>query len=81
MDEPNENGQDANAVLKLDGSHGAGDNVLLTIITTDPVEGEKEETFLLPYLALRTEGIERFLQLRLIAGYKIVRKIKPITEG
>jgi len=67
-------------VIKLDGSLGTGDHVLLTIITTDKVMGEKRETFLLPFALLNFDTLEKFVVLNLINGYEVVRKPK-VKEG
>lgn len=60
---------------KLDGSCGFGDRAYVTIITKDGVE-EKEETLMFPYILIRSEVMQKFLDLKLITGFKIVREIQ-----
>jgi hypothetical protein len=67
-----------NTLLKLDGTFGMGDAAFLTIITKDPVEGEREETFKVPFAALDFDKIMNAMKLYLIVGFKIVRR--PKTE-
>ena len=65
---------------KFDGSSGIGDHALLTIYTTDPVQGEKEETFEFPYVLISLTVLNMFQGLRQIQGYKIVRLPKPVEN-
>ena len=66
---------------KFDGSGGIGDHSLLTIFTTDPVQGEKEETFEFPSVLINTPVLTMFQSLRQIQGYKIVRLPAPPKDG
>ena len=66
--------------FKFDGSMGTGDTALLTLITKDDVEGEREETFQFPYALIDQEMLGRFSNFRLILGYKLIRVPKPTTE-
>jgi hypothetical protein len=63
-------------VIKLDGSLGVGDHCLFTLITKDPVEGEKEETFQFPLSLINLPVAEKFVQMNFLLGYKIVRQPK-----
>jgi hypothetical protein len=54
---------------------------LLTIFTTDPVQGEKEETFEFPSVLINTPVLTMFQSLRQIQGYKIVRLPAPPKDG
>lgn len=67
--------QNEEVSLKLDGSNGFGDKAYVTIITKDGVE-EKEETLMFPYILIRGEVLQKFLDLKLILGYKITREIQ-----
>ncbi len=58
---------------KFDGSSGIGDHALLTIYTTDPVQGEKEETFEFPYVLINQTVLTMFESLRQIQGHKLMR--------
>jgi hypothetical protein len=65
--------------VKLDGSMGTGDTALLTLITKDDIEGQREETFEFPYALIDFAMLAKFSLFRLIMGYKIIRipKNKP----
>ena len=69
----NECGGNHEGELKLDGSMGTGDRALLTLITKDDVEGQREETFQFPYALIDQAMLQRFGQFRLILGYKLIR--------
>lgn len=66
--------------MKLDGSYGTGDNALLTIITTDPVEGEKRTTYEFPYELIDFAKLQKFAGVNLIAGYQTVRRPKAVQQ-
>ena len=59
--------------IKLDGSVGTGDTALLTLITKDDIEGQREETFEFPYARIDFAMLNKFSMFSLILGYKIVR--------
>jgi len=65
---------------KFDGSGGLGDHAILTIFTSDPVQGEKEETFEFPYVLINLTILNMFQGLRQITGYKIVR-LPKVEQG
>jgi hypothetical protein len=68
-------------IIKLDGSMGLGENALFTVITKDDVLGDKEETFVFPYALINFDILAKFLTLRCISGYKVVRQPAPPKEG
>jgi hypothetical protein len=68
-----DNQQEEGTRIPLDGSYGMQTRVHLTIITKDDIEGEKEETFEMPFLALDLQGVLGSFKLNLIRGFKIVR--------
>jgi hypothetical protein len=59
--------------IKLDGSVGTGDTALLTLITKDDVEGQREETFQFPYALIDFSMLAKFSMFKLIMGYKVIR--------
>lgn len=61
-------------VIKLDGSMGVGDRALLSIITTDTVEGEKTETFEFPIALINLSVLANAMHYNFISGYKITRR-------
>ena len=67
--------------IKLDGSVGTGDTALLTLITKDDVEGQREETFEFPYALIDFAMLAKFSMFKLILGYKIVRIPKADKPG
>ena len=64
-------------MIKLDGSAGVGDRARLTLITRDPVDGDREETFLIPLALLNMGTLNVCMQYNFIMGYKVVRQDKP----
>jgi hypothetical protein len=66
-------GGDCKNGLKLDGSLGTGDTALLTLITKDDVEGQREETFEFPYALIDQNMLSKFSLFNLILGYKLIR--------
>ena len=74
-------GQNHNQQFKFDGSMGTGDTALLTLITKDDVEGQREETFQFPLALIDQDMLNKFLNYRLILGHKIVRIPKPTPES
>jgi len=68
-------------IIKLDGSMGLGENALFTVITKDDVLGDKEETFVFPYSLINFDILAKFLTLRCISGYKVVRQPAPPKES
>ena len=66
--------------VKLDGSMGTGDTALLTLITKDDVEGEREETFQFPYALIDFGMLAKFSMFRLIMGYKVIR-VPAVPKG
>ena len=67
--------------IKLDGSVGTGDTALLTLITKDDIEGQREETFEFPYALIDFNMLAKFSMFKLIMGYKIVRVPKDAGVG
>jgi hypothetical protein len=67
--------------IKLDGSAGLTDRSILTIITKDPLEGEREETFEFPTALISMQTLNVALQYRFIKGYKLVQQDLPPTEN
>ena len=59
--------------IKLDGSMGTGDTALLTLVTKDDIEGQREETFEFPYALIDFNMLNKFSMFNLILGYKIIR--------
>ena len=59
--------------IKLDGSVGTGDTALLTLITKDDIEGQREETFQFPYALIDFSMLAKFSMFKLIMGYKVIR--------
>jgi hypothetical protein len=74
------NHEEGQTYIKLDGSMGFKDRSLVTLITKDDVEGEKEETFLFPTLLIDMKNLNAALSVNIVRGYKIVRQTQP-TEG
>ena len=64
-------------MIKLDGSYGLKDRSILTVITKDPVEGEREEQFEFPTVLIDMKNLNAALMLRLIKGYKIDQIERP----
>ena len=64
-------------MIKLDGSAGVGDRARLTLITRDSVDGDREETFLIPLALLNMGTLNVCMQYNFIMGYKVVRQDKP----
>lgn len=64
--------------IKLDGSYGVGPTAELAVTTKDPVTGEdRTETFVVPYLLINTERLNRFSDFNLILGYSLIKREKP----
>ncbi len=66
--------------VKTDGSGGVGERALLTLVTHDDIEGNKEETFEFPYALINFTILQAFCTFRQIMGYKLVR-VPEIVEG
>ena len=64
-------------MIKLDGSYGLKDRSILTIITKDPVEGEREEQFEFPTVLIDMKNLNAALMIRIIKGYKIDQIERP----
>jgi hypothetical protein len=77
----NECGGNHEGELKLDGSLGTGDTALLTLITKDDVEGQREETFEFPYALIDFSMLQKFSTFKLILGYKVIRVPALQKEG
>lgn len=77
----NECGGNREGEMKLDGSIGTGDTALLTLITKDDIEGQREETFEFPYALIDFNMLSKFSLFKLIMGYKIVRIPKAVPGG
>lgn len=75
MEEQNEQQQQ---MIKLDGSLGLTDRTIMTIITKDDTQGELEETFEIPSVLLDETKLLATYNLRLIKGFKLVRKEKRV---
>lgn len=67
--------------VKLDGSMGLTDRVLVTLITKDDVEGEREETFVFPKVLVSLQALNAIVVLNMVKGYKIVNQDKPLQDG
>jgi hypothetical protein len=65
--------------LKLDGSFGLGFNAHLTIVTADPMLGEKEVTYEVPYQVIDFKALSRASNMNLILGFRLVKIIPPGT--
>jgi hypothetical protein len=68
-------------MIKLDGSYGLKDRSILTVITKDPVEGEREEQFEFPTVLIDMKNLNAALMLRLIKGYKIDQIERPEEDN
>lgn len=63
--------------VPTDGSYGAGPLSELTIYTTLPEGGTKEETFTIPYLLINWGHLVSIDALHLIQGYKVIKNVRP----
>lgn len=68
-------------MIKLDGSYGLKDRSILTIITKDPVEGEREEQFEFPTVLIDMKNLNAALMIRIIKGYKIDQIERPEEDN
>jgi hypothetical protein len=68
-------------IVKTDGSGGVGERALLTLVTHDDIEGNKEETFEFPYALINFTILQAFCTFRQIMGYKLVRVPDEPVEG
>jgi hypothetical protein len=66
--------------LKTDGSAGTGELAKLTILRTDDVQGEVEESFVFPYNLIRFDILQLYVGLKQINGYLIKRLPKQGGE-
>lgn len=64
-------------MIKLDGSYGLKDRSILTIITKDPEQGEREEQFEFPTVLIDMKNLNAALMIRIIKGYKIDQIERP----
>ncbi len=82
MENENENGQSERQqkMIKLDGSYGLKDRSILTIITKDPVEGERQEQFEFPTVLIDMKNLNAALMIRIIKGYEIKQIERPDEE-
>lgn len=67
--------------IPLDGTYGAGPEAELTIITKTEDGRMKETSYTIPYLCLDMTRIQRFSDVNLIAGFKIVKFNGKATAG
>lgn len=74
-----EDGNCQSGGIKMDGSAGVGDLARLTIMRTDDVQGEIEETFIFPYVLINFTTLQLFDSLRQINGYTVRRMQKQVT--
>lgn len=81
MSNDNEHEHQEGEFIKLDGSMGVGDNALFTVITKDDVHGDREETYQFPYALINFNTLEKFMGLKFIQGYKVLRQDKLKEEG
>lgn len=68
-------------MIKLDGSYGLKDRSILTIITKDPVEGERAEQFEFPTVLIDMKNLNAALMIRIIKGYKIDQIERPEDDN
>lgn len=73
--------EDRETAIKLDGSMGLTERVIVTLITKDDVEGEREEGFVFPKALVSLQALNACVVLNLIKGYKIVNQDKPLSDG
>ncbi len=67
-------------IAKMDGSAGTGDLAKLTIMRTDDIQGEVEETFVFPYNLVNFQILQMYVGLKQINGYTLKRLPKTV-EG
>ena len=66
-------------IVRLDGSMGLGMLARLTIITSDKINGNKEETFEFPYALIDFKTIMAACDSNYILGYRI-EKLVPADD-
>jgi hypothetical protein len=66
--------------LKTDGSGGTGDLARITILRTDDVQGEVEESFVFPYTLINFAVLQVYAALRQINGYTVKRLPKEVSQ-
>ncbi|PWT75520.1 MAG: hypothetical protein C5B59_08560 [Bacteroidetes bacterium] len=72
-------GEEKKEVVRLDGSIGMGIEAYLTIITADKVMGKKETTYKLPYTLIKTDVLQKYVDLLYILGYSVEKIIDSKT--
>jgi len=66
--------------IKMDGSGGVGDLARLTVLRTDDIQGEVEESFVFPYNMINFNLLQMYVSLKQINGYTLKRLPKSV-EG
>ena len=72
-----ENNQERQITIPLDGSYGTGPQAEITIYTNTSDGNMKEEVFVFPYALINRTALEQFNTAHLIAGYRILKVSKP----
>ena len=69
--------EEKRTILRLDGSHGLGAPALVTIITTDKVNGKKEIVYELPYAFLNDSNL-KLLKTAIDSGFILAYRVEKV---
>ena len=69
--------EDRKTILRLDGSHGMGQLVRVTVVTADKVHGTVETAYEMPYSLLNEKILPSAVGSKYILGYGVLRLVPP----